>query len=119
VSPIIGDLARQVPGLSGSSVSMNKDTDQSTALIAEELKSLVLISLSSTWASGVIISPLGCTLSSLCLGFICLTFYILDVITSGHVFKSLIEEKSPSLQPRLKDSTPPIRIRLHGQFDEW
>jgi hypothetical protein len=101
VSAIIGDLARLVPSINGSSVSMDKDTDRSTALVADELKSLVLISLSSTWASGVIISPQG------------------YVITSAHVFKSMVEEKSPSLQPHLKEATPPIRVRLHGQFDEW
>lgn len=60
ISPILGDLARIVPTLSGSAVSMNKGTDEATAVVAEALRSLVLISLSSMWASGVIISPQGC-----------------------------------------------------------
>lgn len=57
VSPILPDIARVVTNLSGAALAIQKGPD----VISEVIQSLVLISLGSTWASGVIISPQGCT----------------------------------------------------------
>jgi len=67
------------------------------------MPSVVLITVGSAWASGILISHTG---------------YIL---TSGHLFLGYLVEKDKSvlLYPQLKSKMMEIKVRFNHDMDQW